>query len=71
MPRVLLLKGGAKEGAPCEDGRDPRGKEVSRCTVKRMSWVILVQCPSNFNVHVNPWELVKNADSKSAGLGWA
>lgn len=30
VPRTLPLNGGAKEGAPCEDSRDPRRKEVKQ-----------------------------------------
>ena len=41
MPRILPLNGGAKEGDPCEEGRNLTGGKSGRYTVKRISWVIL------------------------------
>ena len=43
MSRILPLNGGAKEGGSCEEGRDLTGRKSGRCTVKRISWVILAR----------------------------
>lgn len=53
VPRTLLLNGGAKAGAPCADGRDPRGKEVRQMNGEESRLDYLSTVPCELYVHVN------------------